>query len=177
MLTSFADEDLVLDAISAGAAGYVLKQVGTDDLLRAVRAVGRGDAMLDPSVTRQLLARVRRAEHDAHGAAFQDLSERELAILALIAEGKTNAEIAATLFLSEKTARNHVSTILAKLDLTNDLCVDWRPRDDELGGHPGQLQRTNAGQNRQYLAGRARHAFYALWLSDALPASLAGTPA
>ena len=119
MLTSFADEDLVLDAISAGAAGYVLKQVGTDDLLRAVRAVGRGDAVLDPSVTRQLLARVRRAEHDAHGAAFRDLSERELAILALVAEGKTNAEIAAALFLSEKTARNHVSAILEKLDLTN----------------------------------------------------------
>jgi DNA-binding NarL/FixJ family response regulator len=119
MLTSFADEDLVLDAISAGAAGYVLKQVGTDDLLRAVRAVGRGDAVLDPAVTRQLLTRVRRAEHDAHGAAFRDLSERELAILALVAEGKTNAEIAAALFLSEKTARNHVSTILEKLDLTN----------------------------------------------------------
>jgi DNA-binding NarL/FixJ family response regulator len=119
MLTSFADEDLVLDAISAGAAGYVLKQVGTDDLLRAVRAVGRGDAVLDPSVTRQLLARVRRAEHDAHGAAFRDLSERELAILALVAEGKTNAEIAAALILSEKTARNHVSAILEKLDLTN----------------------------------------------------------
>jgi two-component system, NarL family, response regulator DevR len=119
MLTSFTDEDLVLDAISAGAAGYVLKQVGTDDLLRAVRAVGRGDAVLDPTVTRQLLARVRRAEHDAHGAAFRDLSERELAILALVAEGKTNAEIAAALILSEKTARNHVSTILEKLDLTN----------------------------------------------------------
>jgi DNA-binding NarL/FixJ family response regulator len=119
MLTSFADEDLVLEAISAGAAGYVLKQVGTDDLLRAVRAVGRGDAVLDPTVTRQLLARVRRAEHDAHGAAFHDLSERELAVLALVAEGKTNAEIAETLILSEKTARNHVSTILEKLQLTN----------------------------------------------------------
>ncbi|MBK9714435.1 MAG: response regulator transcription factor [Kouleothrix sp.] len=119
MLTSFADEDLVLDAISAGAAGYVLKQLDTDDLVRAVRAVGRGDAVLDPTVTRQLLARVRRAEHDAHGAAFQDLSERELAILALVAEGKTNAEIAAALILSEKTARNHVSAILEKLALTN----------------------------------------------------------
>jgi two-component system response regulator DevR len=119
MLTSFADEDLVLDAISAGAAGYVLKQVGTDDLLRAVRAVGRGDAVLDPTVTRQLLERVRRAEHEAHGAAFHDLSERELAVLALVAEGKTNAEIAEALILSEKTARNHVSTILEKLQLTN----------------------------------------------------------
>lgn len=119
MLTSFADEDLVLEAISAGAAGYVLKQVGTDDLLRAVRAVGRGDAVLDPTTTRQLLARVRRAEHEAHGAAFHDLSERELEVLVLVAEGKTNAEIAAALVLSEKTVRNHVSTILEKLGLTN----------------------------------------------------------
>lgn len=119
MLTSFADEDLVLEAINAGAAGYVLKQLGNDDLLRAVRAVGRGDAVLDPAVTRQLLARVRRAEHEAHGAAFRDLSERELTVLALVAEGKTNAEIAEALILSEKTVRNHVSTILEKLDLTN----------------------------------------------------------
>jgi DNA-binding NarL/FixJ family response regulator len=119
MLTSFADEDLVLEAIGAGAAGYVLKQVGNDDLLRAVRAVGRGDAVLDPTVTRQLLERVRRAEHDAHGAAFHALSERELAVLALVAEGKTNAEVAEVLILSEKTVRNHVSTILEKLQLTN----------------------------------------------------------
>lgn len=119
MLTSFADEELVLEAISAGAAGYVLKQVGTDDLLRAVRAVGHGDAVLDPSVTRQLLARVRRAEHEAHGAAFHGLSERELTVLALVAEGKTNAQIAEALILSEKTARNHVSAILEKLELTN----------------------------------------------------------
>jgi two-component system, NarL family, response regulator DevR len=119
MLTSFADEDLVLEAINAGAAGYVLKQLGNDDLLCAVRAVGRGDAVLDPAVTRQLLARVRRAEHEAHGAAFQDLSERELEVLALVAEGKTNAEIAEALILSEKTVRNHVSTILEKLELTN----------------------------------------------------------
>lgn len=119
MLTSFADEELVLEAISAGAAGYVLKQLGNDDLLRAVRAVGRGDAVLDPTVTRQLLARVRRAAHEAHGAAFHDLSERELEVLALVAEGKTNAEIAEALILSEKTVRNHVSTILEKLHLTN----------------------------------------------------------
>jgi len=108
-----------LEAISAGAAGYLLKQLGTDDLLRAVRAVGRGDAVLDPAVTRQLLARVRQAAHESHGAAFHDLSERELAVLALVAEGKTNADIAAALVFSEKTARNHVSTILEKLGLTN----------------------------------------------------------
>lgn len=119
ILTSFADEELVLEAIGAGAAGYVLKQVGTDDLLRAVRAVARGDAVLDPAVTRQLLTRVRRAEHAAHGAAFSQLSDRELEVLALVAEGRTNAEIADALTLSEKTARNHVSTILEKLELTN----------------------------------------------------------
>jgi two-component system, NarL family, response regulator DevR len=119
VLTSFADEDLVLEAISAGAAGYVLKQIGSDELVRAVRAVARGDAVLDPIVTRQVLARVRRAEHEAHGAAFRDLSERELGVLALVAEGKTNAEIAEALVLSEKTVRNYVSTILEKLGITN----------------------------------------------------------
>lgn len=119
MLTSFADEDLVLEAISAGAAGYVLKHLNTDDLLQAVRAVGRGDAVLDPTVTQKVLARVRRAERDAQAVAFHDLSERELQVLLLLAEGKTNAEIATALVLSEKTARNHVSTILGKLGVTN----------------------------------------------------------
>jgi two-component system response regulator DevR len=119
MLTSFTDEDLVLEAINAGAAGYILKQVGTDDLVQAVRAVGQGDAVLDPAVTRKVLARVRRAEQEGHSAAFGDLSERELQVLALVAEGKTNAEIGDALALSEKTVRNHVSAILSKLNLTN----------------------------------------------------------
>lgn len=119
MLTSYADESLVTEAIEAGAAGYVLKQLGGDDLVRAVRAVGNGDAVLDPAVTRQLLARVRRAEQAAHASAFRDLSQRELEVLALVAEGKSNAEIGAVLELSEKTVRNHVSVILEKLDLTN----------------------------------------------------------
>lgn len=119
MLTSFADEDLVMEAIEAGAAGYVLKQLDTDELLRAVRAIGQGDAVLDPAVTRKLLAGVRQAKQDAQAAAFRDLSERELDVLALVAEGKTNAEIAEVLILSEKTIRNHVSVILSKLHLTN----------------------------------------------------------
>lgn len=119
MLTSFADEELVLEAISAGAAGYVLKQLDTNDLVYAVRAVGRGDAVLDPAVTQKVLGRVRQAEHDAQAVAFRDLSERELQVLALVAEGKTNAEIGDILVLSEKTVRNHVSTILSKINATN----------------------------------------------------------
>ena len=105
ILTSFADEALVLEAINAGAAGYVLKQVGSDDLVRAVRAIGQGDAVL--------------AEREAQLTAFRDLSEREVQVLAQLTEGKTNVEIAAVLMLSEKTVRNHVSAIFEKLGLTN----------------------------------------------------------
>lgn len=119
MLTSFANEELVLEAITAGASGYVLKQLDTTDLVNAVRAIGRGDAVLDPAVTQKVLTRVRSAEHEAQTAAFRDLSERELEVLALVAEGKTNAEIGDVLVLSEKTVRNHVSTILSKIGLTN----------------------------------------------------------
>jgi DNA-binding NarL/FixJ family response regulator len=119
ILTSYADGPLVLEAIEAGAAGYVLKHLGTGDLLKAIRAVAQGDAVLDPSVTREVLARVRVAEEEAQAHAFADLSEREMGVLALVAEGKTNAEIARELTLSEKTVRNHVSTILSKLGFTN----------------------------------------------------------
>ncbi len=119
VLTSYADEELVLEAISAGAAGYILKQLDTNELVKLVHAVARGDAVLDPLVTQKLLQRVRRAEHESHESAFRELSERELDVLALVAEGKTNAEIAAQLSLSEKTVGHHVSTILSKLNLTN----------------------------------------------------------
>lgn len=119
MLTSFADEELVLESIEAGASGYVLKQLDTTDLVRAVRLIGNGDAILDPAITGKVLAGVRRAKQEAQSTAFRDLSEREVEVLALVAEGKTNAEIAGALMLSEKTVRNHVSTILSKLGLTN----------------------------------------------------------
>src|SRR5512142_2344964 len=117
MLTSFADDDLVMRAISAGAIGYVLKQVGNEELLRAIAAAARGEALLDPSTTARLLSRVRATERQADQDAFRDLTDRELAVLAEVSTGKTNAEIGEKLNLSEKTVRNYVSTILEKLQL------------------------------------------------------------
>jgi len=119
MLTSFADDELVMRAIQAGAVGYVLKQVWNEELLRAVAAAARGEALLDPSTTSRLLSRVRERERQAEEDAFRDLSDRELQVLAEVARGKTNAEIGRTLNLSEKTVRNYLSTILEKLHLVN----------------------------------------------------------
>jgi DNA-binding NarL/FixJ family response regulator len=119
MLTSYAEDDLLFDAIAAGAAGYVLKQIGSDELVRAIEMVGRGEALLDPSLTRRVLARVREAARKEAFAAFVDLTEQELRVLALIAEGKTNREIAESLYLGEGTVRNYVSNILGKLGVAN----------------------------------------------------------
>ncbi len=119
MLTSFADDELVMRAIEAGAAGYVLKQVGNEELLRAVAAAARGEAVLDSSTTARLLSRVRAAERKLEEGAFRELSDRELDVLVEVARGKTNAEIGQALNLSEKTVRNYVSTVLEKLHLTN----------------------------------------------------------
>jgi DNA-binding NarL/FixJ family response regulator len=119
MLTSFADDELVVRAIRAGAVGYVLKQVGNEELLRAIRAAARGEALLDPSTTARLLSRVREAERKAEEDAFRDLSDREMDVLVHLAKGKTNAEIGARLHLSEKTVGNYVSNMFDKLHLSN----------------------------------------------------------
>jgi two-component system, NarL family, response regulator DevR len=119
ILTSFADDELVVSAIRAGAVGYVLKQVGNDELLRAITAASKGEAVLDPGTTARLLTRVREAERKADEDAFRDLSGREIDVLAEVARGKTNAEIGEILNLSEKTVRNYVSSILDKLYLSN----------------------------------------------------------
>ena len=116
MLTSFADDELVFRAIRAGAAGYVLKQIGNEELLRAAAA---GEALLDSSTTARLLAHVRDLEQRADDDAFRDLSERELDVLGEVSRGKSNAEIGASLNLSEKTVRNYISTVLSKLNLSN----------------------------------------------------------
>jgi len=119
MLTSFADDSMIFRAISAGAVGYVLKQVEDEDLFKAITGAARGDAVLDPTVTSKLIARVREAERKGDEDAFRDLSERELDVLNLVAKGKTNAEIAESLNLSDRTVGNYVGTILQKLHLTN----------------------------------------------------------
>lgn len=119
MLTSYADDDLIFSALQAGASGYVLKQIGNRSLIDALDAVRRGEALLDPSVTQRVIDRVREQEVDRQAAAFRELSARELQVLAEVAKGKSNAEIGDEMGLAEKTVRNHVSAILAKLGLTN----------------------------------------------------------
>ncbi len=119
MLTSYAEDEMLFAAIRAGAAGYVLKQVGSNDVIRAIEAAARGEAMLDPSLTQRVFTEVRHAIEKEEKAAFVELTNQEMQVLALIAEGMTNREIAKTLYLSEGTVRNYVSSILAKLDVAN----------------------------------------------------------
>jgi len=119
ILTSFPDEEVLFDAIGAGADGYVLKQIGSADLLQALERVGRGESLLDPALTNRVFAKMREVRRQERAHAFADLSVQELQILGLVAEGKTNREIGAELQLSEKTVRNYVSIILGKLDVTS----------------------------------------------------------
>lgn len=119
MLTSYADDELLFAAIRAGASGYVLKQIGSGELIQAVEAAARGEATLDPSLTQRVFSEVRRAIQKEEKAAFGELTAQEMQVLALIAEGKTNREIADALFLSEGTVRNYVSSILSKLEVSN----------------------------------------------------------
>ncbi|MEP7358669.1 MAG: response regulator transcription factor [Anaerolineales bacterium] len=119
MLTSFADDELLMRAIRAGAVGYVLKQADNDALLRAIHSAARGDSPLDAGLTARLMARVREADRQAERDAFRDLAQRELEVLAGVARGKSNAAIAQDLSLSEKTVSNYVSHILEKLGLSN----------------------------------------------------------
>jgi len=117
MLTSYPDEEAVLSAILAGASGYLLKQIRGRDLVTALEAVGRGDSLLDPAVTERVLERVRRIAHGEERDELSDLTAQERKILLLVAEGKTNKEIATEVFLSDKTVKNYVSSILSKLNL------------------------------------------------------------
>jgi two-component system, NarL family, response regulator DevR len=117
MLTSFADDEALFASIMAGASGYVLKQVHSGDLVRAIRAVGAGESLLDPAVTGPVLDRLRKGKHLMRDEKLARLSPQEERILGLVADGKTNREIGDELHLAEKTVKNYVSSILSKLEV------------------------------------------------------------
>ncbi|MDX6744330.1 response regulator transcription factor [Actinocorallia sp. A-T 12471] len=115
MLTSFSDEDALFDAVMAGASGYVLKQIHGSDLVGAVRTVASGQSLLDPRSTGQMLQRLR--ERETRKDPLAALSAQERQILELIGEGLTNRQIGERMFLAEKTVKNYVSNLFAKLDM------------------------------------------------------------
>ena len=117
MLTSFADDEALFASIMAGASGYVLKQVNAAELLRAIRAVGKGESLLDPAVTTSVLDRLRKGKHLMQDEKLSRLSPQEERILTAVADGKTNREIGDDLHLAEKTVKNYVSSILSKLEV------------------------------------------------------------
>ena len=117
MLTSFADDEALFASIMAGAAGYVLKQIRGDELVRAIRAVGAGQNLLDPAVTKGVFDRLRKGKHLLKDEKLVRLPPQEERILAQVADGRTNGQIAADLGLTEKTVKNYVSSILAKLEV------------------------------------------------------------
>ncbi len=140
ILTSFDDDDALMDAVMAGAAGYVLKQIKGSDLISAVRTVAAGESMLDPATTARLMSSLR---GDGMGEdkdpRLSGLSPREREILALIGEGLTNRQIGERLFLSEKTIKNHISRLLAKLGVERRVqaaVLATRPTPPRTGGHP-----------------------------------------
>jgi two-component system, NarL family, response regulator DevR len=115
ILTSYSDDEALLNAIMAGASGFVLKQVLGNDLITAVRKVGAGESLLDAKTTEALMKRIRQGKDE--GGALAGLTDQERAVFDLVGEGLTNRQIAARLFLAEKTVKNYVSHILAKLGM------------------------------------------------------------
>ncbi|MDR7274972.1 DNA-binding NarL/FixJ family response regulator [Catenuloplanes atrovinosus] len=115
ILTSYEDDEALFAAIMAGASGYVLKQIRGNDLVDAVRRVAQGQSLLDPAVTQRVLERIRTGVEEPHE--LRSLTEQERRILEYVAEGLTNREIAGKMFLAEKTVKNYVSSVLAKLGL------------------------------------------------------------
>jgi DNA-binding NarL/FixJ family response regulator len=134
VLTMFDEDESVFQAMRAGARGYLLKGADRADILRAVHAVGRGDAIFGPALARRLIGYF--SSGRAGAAPFADLTEREREVLELVARGKSNAEIARQLMISAKTVRNHVSNVFAKLQVSDRAQAIIRAREAGLGS-PG----------------------------------------
>jgi two-component system response regulator DevR len=119
MLTSYAEDELLFAAVRAGASGYVLKRIGDNDLVQAVERVSRGESMLDPAMTATVFSEMRKMNEVQQNAAFSVLTPQELAVLAQVAQGLTNRQIAVKLYLGEGTVRNYVSSVLSKIGVSN----------------------------------------------------------
>jgi DNA-binding NarL/FixJ family response regulator len=117
MITSYTDEEAIVNSILAGASGYLIKNTRRDDLLKAVRLVASGQSLLDPNAAQQAITRINAMAHGTAHIPGEELTEREREVLAQVARGYTNKQIAEALDITEKTARNHVSNILGKLGL------------------------------------------------------------
>ena len=133
VITLFEDDASVFSALRAGARGYLLKDADQDELLRAVKAVSRGEAIFSPSIAQRLIHYFAALPQTASAIAFPDLTEREREILHLIAQGESNAAIARHLVLSTKTVQNHVSNIFSKLQVADRAQAIVRARDAGLG--------------------------------------------
>lgn len=129
MLTSFADEEALMAAILAGASGYVLKRIKSDELIEDIRRVGRGESLLDPEMTERLFTRLR--EGDTEDPLLSRLTKQEKTIVEHIANGLTNRQIAEEMFLAEKTVKNYVSNLLAKMGMS---------RRSEAAAHMARIQ-------------------------------------
>jgi DNA-binding NarL/FixJ family response regulator len=138
VLTMHDDDETVFAAIRAGARGYLLKGAQRSELLRAVRAVASGEAIFGPGVARRLVSFFERPTPGVDAAAFPELTDREREILDLVARGRSNAEITASLGLSPKTVRNHVSNVFSKLQVRDRAEAIVRAREAGMGGEGGR---------------------------------------
>jgi DNA-binding NarL/FixJ family response regulator len=134
VITLFDDDDSVFAAMRAGARGYLLKDARHDELIRAVTAVSRGEAIFSPAIAARMIQYFSSSHPPGAAPAFPELTEREREVLALVAQGRNNEAIAARLGLSLKTVRNHVSNILSKLQVSDRAQAIVRARDAGLGG-------------------------------------------